>query len=353
MRPLLFISSGLISLTLLLSCSERVRSTKKAEPDYPSITDTVKMASVNTDAEFLKPTRLFIANNHLVMMHSGMDHMFNAYKLPLTGEAVQGVSNGRGPTELISPDPNSIIQEKDGFTIVDSDYRIKKITISDSDVSLSGGEEIFLSKGVIVRNGITKVGDSYLYPNTTDFSEENHSKQYIIVTKDGEESFLSEYPQWGSSRGENMPMMEMVNYATRRIGHPDGKKFAEFYGRYRVMRIIGIDGEVISETRVNYPTPWDLHSPDFVYSTFSGYPVTDGKLIAIKMSNTKVGTDIIPEEKDYSEVQIWDWKGNLKKMLILVPKMDFVTLDFKNGTMYGAQADNENTLFYVDVSKHL
>ncbi|MBR6414668.1 MAG: hypothetical protein IKS22_01000 [Bacteroidales bacterium] len=353
MRPLLFISSGLISLTLLLSCSERVRSTKKAEPDYPSITDTVKMASVNTDAEFLKPTRLFIANNHLVMMHSGMDHMFNAYKLPLTGEAVQGVSNGRGPTELISPDPNSIIQEKDGFTIVDSDYRIKKITISDSDVSLSGGEEIFLSKGVIVQNGITKVGDSYLYPNTTDFSEENHSKQYIIVTKDGDQSFLSEYPQWGSSRGDNMPMMEMIHYATRRIGHPDGKKFAEFYGRYRVMRIIGIDGEILSETYVNYPTPWDNYSPGLVYIAFSGFPVTDGKLIAIRMENTNLSADTIPEKKDYCEVQIWDWKGNLKKRLILVPNMDFITLDFKSGIIYGAEMDNENTLFYADVSKQL
>jgi len=342
-----------MSFALLLSCSERDRSTENTEPDYPTITDTVKMASVNTEAEFLKPTRLFIANDHLVMMHSGMDYMFNAYKLPLTGEAVQGVSNGRGPTELISPDSHSILQEEGGFSIVDSDYRLKKITISDNGVTLSGSEMIFLSQGVIVQNGITKVGDSYVFPNMSDFSEENHSKQYIIASKDGEKSFLGEYPQWGSSRGENMPMMELFNYATLRIGHPDGKKFAEFYGRYRVMRIIGIDGEVISETRVNYPTPWDLHSPDFVYSTFSGDPVTDGKLIAIKMSNTKVGTDIVPEEKGYTEVQIWDWKGKLKKRLILVPKMDLVTLDFKKGVIYGAEMDNENTLFYADVSKHL
>lgn len=333
---------------LLCSCSGSKSRADGSEPDYPSITDTVRLNRLSVNDEFLKPTRLFVAQNHLVVAHTGMDHIFNAYSLPLTGEVVTGVSSGRGPKELIAPDMGSVIDGKDGFRIVDSDFRIKKIAITDEAVSVVSDAMLFMNDAkVIVQNGMTYSGGYYIFPNMSDLSEGH--KQYVRVDKEGNKSLIGDYPEWGKSRGENEPFLEFINYANARIGHPGGKKFAEFYARYRRMRILDNDGNVLSEAQVNYPTPADMHAQGLTYRTYAGYPETDGKYISMALENRDVSRLDSPAP-DYSEVQIWNWDGELLKRLILVPRMSFTTVDFKKGMIFGIDSNEESSLFYADIS---
>ncbi|MCR5463126.1 MAG: hypothetical protein K6F06_01115 [Bacteroidales bacterium] len=333
---------------LLCSCSGSKSRADGSEPDYPSITDTVRLNRLSVSDEFLKPTRLFVAQNHLVVAHTGMDHVFNAYSLPLTGDVVTGVTSGRGPKELIAPDMGSVIDGKDGFRIVDSDFRIKKIAITDEAVSVVSDAMLFMNDAkVIVQNGMTYSGGYYIFPNMSDLSEGH--KQYVRVDKEGNKSLIGDYPEWGKSRGENEPFLEFINYANARIGHPGGKKFAEFYARYRRMRILDNDGNVLSEAQVNYPTPADMHAQGLTYRTYAGYPETDGKYISMALENRDVSRLDSPAP-DYSEVQIWNWDGELLKRLILVPRMSFTTVDFKKGMIFGIDSNEESSLFYADIS---
>ena len=337
-----------ILFATLCSCSGSGSKSAGSEPDYPSITDTVRLNRLSVNDEFLKPTRLFVAQNHLVVAHTGMDHIFNAYSLPLTGEVVTGVSSGRGPKELIAPDMGSVIDGKDGFRIVDSDFRIKKIAITDEAVSVVSDAMLFMNDAkVIVQNGMTYSGGYYIFPNMSDLSEGH--KQYVRVDKEGNKSLIGDYPEWGKSRGENEPFLEFINYANARIGHPGGKKFAEFYARYRRMRILDNDGNVLSEAQVNYPTPADMHAQGLTYRTYAGDPETDGKYISMALENRDVSRLDSPAP-DYSEVQIWNWDGELLKRLILVPRMSFTTVDFKKGMIYGIDSNDESSLFYADIS---
>lgn len=337
-----------ILFATLCSCSGSGSKSAGSEPDYPSITDTVRLNRLSVNDEFLKPTRLFVAQNHLVVAHTGMDHIFNAYSLPLTGEVVTGVSSGRGPKELIAPDMGSVVDEKGCFRIVDSDFRIKKIAITDEDVSIIDSEMLFLNDAsVIVQNGMTYSGGYYIFPNWSDFSEGH--KQYVRVDKEGNKTPIGDYPKWGSSRGENEPFQDFINYANIRIGHPGDKKFAEFYARYRRMRILDIDGNVLSEAQVNYPGPADIYAPGLTYRTYSGFPETNGKIISVLLANHDVTRTDAPDP-DYSEVQIWDWNGNILKRLILVPRMSFTTVDFKGKMIYGVDSNDESSLFFADIS---
>ena len=78
-----------ILFATLCSCSGSGSKSAGSEPDYPSITDTVRLNRLSVNDEFLKPTRLFVAQNHLVVAHTGISCLFRGSNLELGWRAAQ------------------------------------------------------------------------------------------------------------------------------------------------------------------------------------------------------------------------------------------------------------------------
>ena len=290
-----------------------------------------------------------MVNNHLVIAQAKDKYSFCIQELPLGGDSFLGAFRGRGPTELIDPDFKSLVPDGDGFIIADVDNLIKKYIIRDGEVVMEDKQRFFDTN---VLNGVIKVGDTLLNVNIDE--RENHPYEFVALKADGSKKYIGEIPDWdidSSQEGKT----SLITYANMHIARPYGDKIAEFYSFFRKVRILDIKGRILSETSINYPTPSSIVPlSEGIYCTYGIPPCASGlRVVALAENSFRAGGPINPQQKKYSEFQIWDWDGHLLHRVIIKTKIDVFTVDFSSGTLYGMNQSLEDVVFSSDISGFL
>ena len=314
-----------------------------AEPeDYLSITDTVSVIPSQCTLLSIQPHNMFIIDNYLVVANESKDFAFNVFPLPLTGEGFTAVHFGKGPGELIDPDYLSIAVDENRFMIADKDDYYKSFSISDNGISPIGQTRLYNKD---IQNGIFKLGSKILNNND---DRVNHYYEYVVLNPDGSKDYLGEVPEWDKEITMEMNSFYYWNY---RVVHPDGKRFAEFFWRFRKVRILDDRGHALSETSINYPTPSGrVPDSEGIYSAYGGIPCASKTRIVQFAENTflrKTNGDISP--RTLSEYQVWDWEGHLLKRFIIKEHLELFTVDFKSGIFYGIDPNRENIVFTANI----
>ena len=336
-------------IVCLASCSRNAGGTKYVhEPnDYLSITDTVTATKVVCNLSALRPRNLLISNNHLVVVDQSKNNVFNVYPLPLTGEGFSTIHYGKGPEEIIDPDYIGIKDYGSGIIVADKDNYLKTFSITGQSVHLIDKERLFREAGF--QPGLFKLGNKILEYND---KREVNNYEYHVLSSDGNEEYIGAVPEWDDGITTKK---SGLYYTNLRAIHPNGKLFAEFFWRFRRVRILDDKGNVLSETAINYPSSSNL-IPDSegVYITYGGIPCASKTRIVQLAQNEfvyKKTGDISP--RTISEFQIWDWEGHMLRRFIIKERLDLFTVDFKTGTFYGIDPAKEDVIFKADISNLL
>ena len=314
--------------------------------DYLSITDTLEIAAVSVDLPSLKPKNLFLSGNNLVVVNQSNQKIFNVFPLPLNGDCFSAVNYGRGPEEIIAPDYLSIKAVRNEIIVADEDDYLKRYSIKDKEIIFVGKERLF-KKGH--QPGLFQLGDKYIEYND---NRESANYEYRILNPDGNKEFIGEVPVWDN---DIVPQKSALYYSNLRVVHPDGKRFAEFFWRFRKVRILDKDGNVLTETSVNYPTSSDL-VPDSegAYITYGGIPcASESRIVQFAQNEFIFNAKGEISPRTISEYQVWDWEGHLLKRFIIKEHLELFTVDFTSGTFYGIDPNRENIVFTANICDFL
>ena len=344
----------LFAVIVLMSCYSNKGGKLVPEPNnYKAITDTVAVMSHTVSLSSLSPMRMFVAKNHLVVANNvKTGHVFNIYPLPLGDSAFSAICMGRGPGELVRPDFKSMVEVKDGFMVADADNLVKYFKIESNKVRQSGSERLF-EPGPL--NGIIRLGSAYVNFNFDDRSLNPY--EFVVLKPDGTRGYISEIPNWDKNvRGTSVDAIN--TYPNMHVSRPKGDRLAEFYSFFRRVRILDTEGNVLSETSINYPTSSDrvpFDKDKGFYCTYGLTPcASDTRIVAMAENNYRlVNPDSIAPLQKFSEFQIWDWEGHLLKRLITNTIINQFTVDFKTGILYGINRSEDNNIYSVEIKDYL
>lgn len=344
----IFLGILFVNIIIFTSCLSHNGDSKYiAEPeDYLSITDTVSVTPNQCTLLSIQPHNMFVIDNYLVVAKESRDFAFNVFPLPFTGEGFSSVHFGKGPGELIDPDYLSITFDDNRFMIADKDDYYKSYSISDNGIIPIGQTRLYNKD---IQNGIFKFGGKILNNND---DRVNHYSEYVVLNTDGSKEYLGDVPEWDEEITMEMNSFYYWNY---RVIHPEGKKLAEFFWRFRKVRILDDKGHVLSETSINYPTPADrVPDSEGIYSAYGGIPCASKTRIVQFAENAflrKSSGNISP--RTISEYQVWDWEGHLLKRFIIKEHLELFTVDFTSGTFYGIDPNRENIVFTANICDFL
>lgn len=343
-----YLSIIAIAVCFTVCCSHIGRTVIISEPqDYLLITDTVKVIPKHCDVPFLMPMRVLVTDNHLVIANRNTGKAFIIYNLPLNGDGFEAVHFGRGPEELIDPDFMSMTA-KDGMVMVaDADDYMKSFSIGNGKVGLYEKQRMFIES---LQNGVMMVRNRFLNYNIN--NRDTQPYEFSISRPDGSQGFISESPHWDDSIEESSIQGALI-YTNCHVAQPHGDRIAEFYTRFRKVRIVDIHGRLLSETAINYPNSSErIHDqPDGsggYYQTYGMVVASDDRIVAQAINAMRLA----PPE-GCSEFQVWDWDGNLLKRIMIKEPINNFAVDFVSGHLYGICAGNEDTVFFADIKEML
>lgn len=344
------LSLFLLTSLVIISCRDNTKQVFVAEPtDYVALTDTVDVEARACELSSPLPIKLSVVDNHLIVANLKSEYVFNVYELPLGGDEFQAVHLGRGPNELISPDFNSIVSEGESLIVADKDNYFKKYSFVDGGSRLVSKERFYNNGDPL--NGVIKVGKGCLNVNYGERQE--HPFEFVIVNEDGGREYIGPIPDWDDNLGEG-DLAGLFVYQSTHVARPGRDEIAEFYNRYRKVRIMDYKGVVLCESEINYPTKADkIPDSEGYYYTY-GEACASGERIVVKAINSFLGkTSVENDQEAFSEFQIWDWRCHLLKRIITRCQLDVFTVDFNTGVLYGVDRSKDKTIFTVDLSTYL
>lgn len=320
-----------ITAMVLASCSVKSVRIKSAP-----VTDSLHLESLAMHGGSLMPTRMLVSGDKLVIFQRKSDVFFQVYKLPFDGSFYATGPKGRGPNEFISPDVQSMIPCNGGFRMADSDGSINTVTLTDSSAFISSKAYVD-AKGSPL-NGMIPLKDSYL--NVNMYGDKYEYVVYDILND--ESRLVSPYPDWGGA--EEAPLL--FTYMKNLAGKPEGDRFAAFYVNFRAVRFFDYSGKVIKEAIVDFPeqVPQNSSDPRNKYLCYASYPYSDSRIVANLCKNRRAG-----EKVQTTELHIWNWDGDLIRILVLDKDLDLFTIDSDSELLYGLSVSEPETLYCCSI----
>jgi hypothetical protein len=168
-----------------------------------------------------------------------------------------------------------------------------------------------------------------------------YDKKMEVMTKKGD------YPQWATINVDEPGQMFFTYIKTCAV-HPNGKKFASFYGRFKRLRIYDHSANLLHDIDVQtepYPTniEEDLsNQPEY----YIGQPQAIGNYIYALCSNSKRSQ---PDAPNACELQVWDWQGNPIACYHLDQNVSLIAISEKYHKMYALDRSIEDQVFIYDI----
>ena len=337
MRTISCLTVYVLSFCMLLSCS----GTKdQGTLDYMSVTDSVSLQTVAIDKELLMPERLFVSGNNLVVYQPKEEEgLFTVFPLPFDGKGYRTGHTGRGPDEFLRIDIRSIVPDGDGFWVADNgDMTVKSVKLDAGQVRVTDRKKIDSSSGF---NGMFEMEDCYINMNV--FSDEY---EYMVYDKQtGQSRGIIPYPDWYKGTEEWAPVSYYMNFG---IPRPSGDLFAIFYAYFRKIQIADTEGRILKEVTLDFDGDISGCGPasSRKYIAFSLFPVATDDYVAVQYA------DRIPGRKrgDITEVQVWNWDGELLHRLIFDKGFGTFTIDPQTGILFATPFDDPQHLYTADLS---
>ncbi len=132
------------------------------------------------------------------------------------------------------------------------------------------------------------------------------------------------------------------------IPRPSGDLFAIFYAYFRKIQIADTEGRILKEVTLDFDGDISGCGPasSRKYIAFSLFPVATDDYVAVQYA------DRIPGRKrgDITEVQVWNWDGELQHRLIFDKGFGTFTIDPQTGILFATPFDDPQHLYTADLS---
>ena len=153
-----------------------------------------------------------------------------------------------------------------------------------------------------------------------------------------------DYPHWQEIPKE-VPVF--LTYLKTCVSHPNGKRFAAFYGRFKRWRLFDESLNMIKDIDVKVePCQTDAaQNPANQPTYYIGQPYATDKHIYVLCSNKNT------EKDGRSELQVWDWDGNALACYTFDRKLSLMAISEKYNKIYGVDNMIEDKIFVYNLPK--
>lgn len=288
----------------------------------------------------LLPRYMGILDNYLFVYKERERNLFTLFHLNDGTYIQDGGMRGQGPNEFNLLDTRSFNTEADCFSVLEvGSNQLKTVKYDGSELTTVHSKTIF-EQG-ISNNGFYLLADS-MYLTLGRLGENN---EYCLLNgRTGELIEKGEYPQWTNiSRKADTPPL-FVTYLKTCVVHPDKKKFAAFYGRFKRIRIYDSNINLLQDIDVKV-SPYFTKFEEQVQNQpiyYIGQPFATEHHIYALCVNSNTGIE-------QYELQIWDWDGHPVGCYQFDRKLSMMAVSLKYKKIYALDSNIENELYIYDL----
>lgn len=337
-QPLLFL---FISIVVLTGCDKKNNTTVvTAFPQAGKLQAQVKQFPVPA----LLPRFMGVAGDKLVVYKEREEKMFALFGLPDCSYIGDMGNRGQGPDDFNILDSRSFYMHEDGFEVLEAGNNLlKTVSIRDNELKVLHSESIF-QQG-IANNGFYRLADS-LYLTLGRLNEEN--EYCLFDRKTGEITSTDTYPNWVNIERNNNTPPPFVFYLKTCVAHPDGRKFAAFYARFKRLRIYDQQVRLLHDVDVRVaPYATNFEGGGQLWpGYYMGQPYVTDDHIYILCENSKPGAS----GRDYRcELQVWTWEGKPVACFEFDRKISLMAISRKFNKIYALDAQIEDEMYVYDL----
>ena len=334
MRHLVFI---LISL-VFTACSDSGKEKK-----ITAFEETCELTAevVTSSIPFLVPRYMGISGDNLFIHKVREEKMFSIYSLPDLKHLGDDGRRGQGPHDFNLLDTRSFQITQDGFKVIDANLNMQK-EVEIADGRLIVNKSKFLFRKGMVSNGFYPFGEGRYVV----FAQPDSKNEFALFDENTGEFIPveGEYPHWQEISKEAFAFM---TYLKTCVSHPNGKRFAAFYGRFKRWRLFDESLNMIKDIDVKvkpYQADATLN-PEKQPTYYIGQPYATDKHIYVLCSNKNT------EKDGRSELQVWDWDGNALACYTFDRKLSLMAISEKYNKIYGVDNMIEDKIFVYNLPK--
>lgn len=339
-------------IAFIFLCVLLGESCSNHDSDIVVITEFEKTGTLTATVEeipepILLPRFMGIANDLLFVYKEKEEKLFDFFSLPQGTYIGSAGIRGQGPDEFYGLlDTRSFSATGEGFSVMEAGANIyKTIVYKTGHLSVTNSNNL-------LQSGVQNVG---LYPLKDSiyltFGDMVSAEEYgLLDAKDHSVRKLGVYPQWTSAEVESEGPARFFIYIKSCMVHPQGDKFAAFYGYFKRLRIY--DSEVrllhdidvrIEPYKTNFESGMETKNRPVYYI---GQPQTDGDYIYALCSNAPGSGEGIMSD---SELHIFDWEGKAIACYKFDRRISLFALSKKHGKIFAIDNRISNQLFIYDL----
>lgn len=286
-----------------------------------------KSVKLKTDGVFPTPITMIVSDGSLILTtaQNSPKAAFQIVPLPLTGESFLAGSIGRGPNDFMGVDFAGLKALNIGFAAPDNlGYKRchlegRQIVVDEIDAVIAG----------VAQNGITAIKNGYI-----DLASPSSEYEFVLYNKKGKiEKEISKMPDFARDSDEPPFSIYLKRFAVK----PDQKLIAVFYSHFDRMKIMDMIGRTVREQITDFGVT-RYSKDDFSRQCYGWvFSVTDDYI------------PVLHRNDENTEIQVWDWSGNLKKRFILPGRKVLASaVDWEHSKLYYTRSDVEDTVFEAD-----
>lgn len=339
-----------ISAALSASCSGTVVGDYDGGFDHVTKplegTVQIKAETIKEPEKVLIPLRLFISKDVLVLLNDNGESFYNIYTLPNL-RFINTLGKRQNLEGLhVSPYAESVRIGDEGFEIFDNGS-LKEILIHFDELEISETKRIEGPTKDLI--GFTQLNDSLyaIVPEPELFKSDvrspfDDSEALIVDNNSGDITRVGEFPPSMRAKGLEAGVKVFVaNDSLRRL--------AIFYHLQKQMKIVDFDGNPIRSVAVDIPPFLNYETMSFsnewgkyVYYTDC---YADNDYIYALCLNEKRGRYMSDIGKKNSEIHIFDWEGDLIRIIRCDRPLTCFTVSEKYGEIYASSIKYPDYLF--------
>lgn len=294
----------------------------------------------------LLPRYMGIVGEKLVVYKEKEEKLFSLFNLPDCSYIGDMGNRGQGPNDFNLLDTRSFYLYENEFKVLEvGSNLLKTVAIQNDELKVVNNQPIF-EQG-ISNNGFYPLADD-IYLTLGRLDEEN---EYCLLNeKTGEIIKTDIYPNWVEiKRKKNTPPL-FVTYLKTCVVHPNGKKFASFYARFKHLRIYDQNAHLLHDIDVQiepYSTNFE-EEVQYQSGYYMGQPYATNDHIYILCENSNPRNT---KKDNHCELQVWTWEGRAIACFEFDRKISLMAISRKYNKLYALDNSIENEIYIYDLPK--
>lgn len=326
-------------LQLLPACTKKGETIITSFPQQKTLQAKIK----HVPSPFLVPRYIGITGDYLFIYKEREEFLFSFFRLPDADFIADSGNRGQGPDDFNLLDTRSFYPTQDGFNVVEAGTNFLKTVSYDGKNLKTIHSKNILEQG-ISNNGLYPLTDSTFL--TLGWLDEDNEYR-ILNSKSGQTTTTYPYPKWIDKhlKPSNPPLF--VTFLKSCVVHPDGKKVAAFYSRFKRIRIYDNTMNILHDIEVQIP-PYNTSFDNPIEKQpvyYIGQPyATKNYIYALCANNQPVQVS----SRDY-ELQVWDWNGKAIACYKLDRKLTLMTISEEHRKIYALDNAVADEIYIYDL----